>query len=278
MHKYLTINEERIAYFDVGTGPVLVCIHGWAMNAGQFRNFAESLSDRCRIIGIDLAGHGESRSACGPYSIERAADDLAVLCEQLDLSNIIGLGWSMGMHVWWEMIAKYGEGKLAGLIVEDMSPKIYNDENWSLGTLNGRDIDGIEAMLADMQRDWTTFTYRFIPRVFARHRGDEWAELANELVHISLKNKASTMSDYWFSMANKDYRELLPSIKTKTLVIHGDLSQLYGPEVAEYLCQQLPDATKINFPNSGHVPHLEEPELFSTAIINFMSELNTTTN
>ena len=271
MHKYLNINGEKIAYFDIGDGPILVCIHGWAMNAEQFKGL---VNEQFRVIAIDLAGHGQSLKAKGPYSIERAADDLFAILEQLNLTDIYGLGWSMGAHIWWEMIAKYGESHLAGLIVEDMSPKVYNDSNWKLGTLNGRTIAGIDAMLADMQTDWTTFTYRFIPRIFANQRGDYWAELAEKLVRVSLKNQTSIVCQYWQSMSKKDYRKLLPTIKTNTLVAHGELSQLYGPEVAEYLCQQIPNSKAVNFPDSGHAPHLEEPIHFIQVLINFMSETN----
>ena len=271
MHKYLNINGEKIAYFDIGEGPALVCIHGWAVNAEQFMGLA---NEQFRVIAIDLAGHGQSITAKGPYSIERAADDLFAIIEQLNLSDIYGLGWSMGAHVWWEMIAKYGESYLAGLIIEDMSPKVYNDENWKLGTLNGRTIAGIDTILADMQTDWTTFTYRFIPRIFAHQRGFQWAELAEKLVRVSLKNDPSIVCQYWQSMSTKDYRKLLPTIKSKTLIAHGERSQLYGSEVAEYLCQQLPNSKIVSFCDSGHAPHLEETEKFIQMLIDFMSEEN----
>ena len=271
MHKYLNINGEKIAYFDIGDGPILFCIHGWAMNAEQFKALT---SDQYRVIAIDLAGHGESITAKGPYSIERAADDLFAIIEQLNLSDIYGLGWSMGAHVWWEMISKYGEGRLAGLIIEDMSPKVYNDQNWKLGTLNGRTNDGIEAMLADMQIDWTTFTYRFIPRIFAYQGGNHWAALAEKLVRVSLKNDPSIVGQYWQSMSTKDYRKLLPTIETKTLITHGERSQLYSAEVAKYLCQQLPNSEIVSFCDSGHAPHLEESEKFTQMLISFMSDTN----
>lgn len=275
MQKIATLNGEKIAYSDVGQGQPIVCVHGWSMHKGMFSDLAEALSGKYRVICIDLAGHGNSKNAQGPFTIERAANDLFLLCKNLGLQDIIGLGWSMGMHVWWEMIQQHGEKNLSGLISQDMSPKVYNTKDWQNGTLNGRTIDGIEDMLDDMCKDWTTFTYRFVPRIFAQDLGDKWAALAERLMRDTLRNDPKIMACYWRSMSSKDYRSLLPEIKTPTLIAHGGLSQLYGSGVAEFLHKELPHSQIVELAESGHAPHLEQPELFTEMLISFTTKIQT---
>lgn len=269
MQKIATLNGKKISYSDVGVGQPIVCIHGWAMHKGLFSSLADALSGDFRIISIDLAGHGESKLSQGPYTIESAADDVFLLCEMLNLTNVIGLGWSMGMHVWWEMIERHGEERLSGLVSEDMSPKVYNTKDWQNGTLNGRTIEGIEEMLDDMCKDWTTFTYRFVPRIFAKGLGNKWAALAERIMRDTLRNDPEIMASYWRSMSQKDYRSLLPEIKVPTLIARGGLSQLYGSGVADFMQATVPRAQITNFAQSGHAPHLEQPEAFTEMLANF---------
>lgn len=272
MQKFATINGKKIAYSDVGEGQPIVCVHGWAMHKGLFSNLEDSLSGKFRVISIDLAGHGSSRNTEGPYTIERSATDVFLLCEMLDLEDIIAVGWSMGMHVWWEMIEQYGEEFLSGLVSIDMSPKVYNAQDWQHGTLSGRTVDGIEDMLTDMCKDWTTFTYRFVPRIFARGLGDKWASLAEKLMRDTLKNDPNIMANYWRSMTSKDYRLLLETINTPTLITRGERSQLYGLGAAEFMQKTLPQSQIIKFAQSGHAPHLEQPELFTETLAQFVRE------
>jgi len=274
MQKFATINGKKIAYTDVGQGQPIICVHGWAMHKDMFNGLSEGLSGQFRVISLDLAGHGASHDAKGPFTIERAADDLFALCESLELTNIIALGWSMGMHVWWDLISRYGEGRLAGLVIEDMSPKVYNTADWHHGTLNGRTVDGIEQMLEEMCQDWTTFSYRFVPRIFAKGLGDKWVALADRVMHDTLKNDPNIMASYWRSMAKQDYRSLLPNLKTPVFIARGGLSQLYGSDVADYLSQNIKQSEIVNFAQSGHAPHLEQPELFTKTLAVFAAKHN----
>lgn len=275
MQKIATINGEKIAYSDVGKGQPIVCVHGWAMHKGMFSKLADSISAQFRIISLDLPGHGDSKSTLDPYTIERAGDALFALCSKLDLKNIIALGWSMGAHVWWDLIARHGEQRLAGLVIEDMSPKVYNTSTWKRGTLNGRTLDGIEEMLVEMQQDWTTFSYRFVPRIFAKGLGGKWAKIAERTMRDTLKNNPEIMADYWRSMAGQDFRSLLPKLTIPTLIAHGRLSQLYGKNVATYLQDNIPHSDLIGFAQSGHAPHLEQPELFTEMLANFAAKTQT---
>jgi len=43
-----------------GVGPTLLLIHGVGMNADYWSNLIPLLQPRCRLVLIDLPGHGES--------------------------------------------------------------------------------------------------------------------------------------------------------------------------------------------------------------------------
>ena len=47
----------------------------------------------------------------------------------------------------------------------------------------------------------------------------------------------------------------------------------YGDDTAGHLVAALPHARAVRFENSGHAPHLEEPDLFNTTLKDFADTL-----
>ncbi len=83
---------------DVGTGPVIVLLHGIASSAATFTNLFPLLAGSYRVIAIDLLGFGESASdANREYSLDDHVNALARTIEHLHLrGGFILAGHSMG--------------------------------------------------------------------------------------------------------------------------------------------------------------------------------------
>jgi len=262
-----------MSYRRRGQGPVLLAVHGWAASAIFFDDLAERLCGRFTVIAPDLRGHGDTPVGDLPLSIGTLADDLDELVTQLDLSGILVLGWSMGAMVAWSMIARHGAARLAGMIVEDMTPRVLNDADWSLGMSSGIDAAVSARAEAMMRDDWSSYAATFAPRMFARERRLGDPTLVAEATAALGRCNGADMAQIWNSMAAQDMRPLLPSFDLPVLVAHGALSEAYGPETSRYLVETLPDARKTVFARSGHAPHLEQPEEFAQAIQQFAGAL-----
>src|SRR5262245_55848938 len=101
--KFLTVGQ-RIAYqATAGSGPAIVLVHGNSCSKAAFQRQLEGPpGKRYRLIALDLPGHGESDNAADPqaaYNLPGHAQILAGLAEQLDLTNAVYAGWSLGGHV-----------------------------------------------------------------------------------------------------------------------------------------------------------------------------------
>ena len=55
-----TSDGYKLRYEDAGSGKPLVCIPGWSQTAAQFKHQLTGLSDRYRVLAVDMRGHGES--------------------------------------------------------------------------------------------------------------------------------------------------------------------------------------------------------------------------
>src|SRR5205085_1214767 len=100
------------------------------------------------------------------------------------------------------------------------------------------------------------------------------AELADWASLQFARNNADAIAAIWASLIRQDVRALLERIQHPTLIVHGGRSELYGDDTAGHLVAALPHARAVRFENSGHAPHLEEPELFNATLTDFADSLS----
>ena len=106
----LTRGAVRLAYEEAGQGePAMVFVHGWSCNRAFFGPQIEHFSHQRRCVGVDLRGHGDSDKPRQDYTMEGFADDLAWLCQQLQIEGLVVVGHSMGGVVALVLAARYPE-------------------------------------------------------------------------------------------------------------------------------------------------------------------------
>ena len=99
---YFTTNDGyRLHYIEAGGGKPLVMIPGWSQTAAQFRHQVEGLSDKYRVIALDMRGHGESDKPTHGYRIHRLSKDVHEYLTANNLTGVTLAGHSMGCSVIW---------------------------------------------------------------------------------------------------------------------------------------------------------------------------------
>jgi pimeloyl-ACP methyl ester carboxylesterase len=99
-----------------GEEPAILAIHGSAMSAYALTALCEALTPDCRVIALDLRGHGLSDKPPGGYDLARHAADIRELIGALRLCRPILLGFSLGGAI---AAAAAAEGGVGGLILLD---------------------------------------------------------------------------------------------------------------------------------------------------------------
>ncbi|GAA5060314.1 alpha/beta fold hydrolase [Nocardia callitridis] len=74
----------------------LVLIHGWACDRTYFDAVTDLLSPDYRVIAVDLAEHGESRSPRTEWTIREFAMDVAAALTSESAHDVVAVGHSMG--------------------------------------------------------------------------------------------------------------------------------------------------------------------------------------
>lgn len=260
----------QIAYRDTGRGTPIVLLHGLMAHAGFFQGQA-ALAEDFRIIAVDLRGHGASLATTGePPSVERMAADIAELADALALEGAIGVGWSLGATILWHVLAGRAGSRFAGAVVIDMTARVRNDDEWDLGL----SPEACEARSLAISDDFESFALTAGQAIFAQPVAEEHRKLADWVSLQFARNDAEAIGAVWASLVRQDMRALLDRIEHPTLIVHGGRSELYGDDTAGHLVAALPHARAVRFANSGHAPHLEEPDLFNATLKDFADRLS----
>ena len=259
----------HLAYEDEGAGRPIVFLHGWGMQSTYFKAQIAALSPRFRVVVPDLRGHGQSSRLRQGQGLSTLVNDVAELLVSLDLTQALVVGWSMGAMVTWGLLQHKEAARVSAIVSIDMVPRILNDEAWTFGLREGSDANVFSGVVKRMLADWPRFTRIFVPRIFAHESAAQKQALVDWMVTETESNHPPSMAQLWMSIGDQDFRKDLVNLQLPTLIIFGRRSQLYRPEASEWLAENIANATRVEFANSGHAPHLEEPDLFNREIESF---------
>lgn len=100
---------KNIHYNCYGSGSAILLIHGFLESSTMWDKIIPALSEKHKIITIDLPGHGKSELISPIHSMEMLADVVAHLLEHLQIFETTVVGHSMGGYVALALIEKYDE-------------------------------------------------------------------------------------------------------------------------------------------------------------------------
>src|SRR5215471_21171319 len=91
------VNGVNIAYSVQGEGPPLVLVMGYRLNSAAWpATFIEQLAERFTVITLDNRGTGLSDKPVVGYAMANLARDLRGLLDELGITEVNMLGYSMG--------------------------------------------------------------------------------------------------------------------------------------------------------------------------------------
>jgi len=110
---YIEINGVRVHYVDVGSGEIVLCLHGEPTWSYLYRKMIPSLSAHHRVIAMDFIGFGKSDKFAKQtdYSYRMHRDTLIEFIRKLELNRI-----TLVVQDW---------GGLIGLRVATMMPDCF---------------------------------------------------------------------------------------------------------------------------------------------------------
>jgi len=138
--RFALLDQHRIHYRSYGKGPeAIVLIHGWSCNLDNWREQIPQLSQRARVVAIDLPGHGRSDKPELTYSMELFANAVEAVLRHAGIERAVLVGHSMGTPVARQFYRKYPRQTLA-IVTVDGPLQPFADK---------QTMDGLVASLRD---------------------------------------------------------------------------------------------------------------------------------
>jgi pimeloyl-ACP methyl ester carboxylesterase len=283
--------DGRTVHADVrGSGDAaLVCAHGWCCS-GDFFHYQRELAEKVpglRVVTVDLRGHGSSPAEPGlEYSVEKYAEDLRAVVEELGVSRFVLMGHSMGGFASFAFCRLFGEeyrGRLAGVVSLNStgihlfhgvpggvrlrgllrSPRFYR----LLERLAARHRL-LERLLGLLSRsDLVYLLYRFIgfgPRPSP--------QMLDNIISMTLGGPVPTMLLDARACLEYSCEEALPGIEVPVLLVAGSKDYLVSKATNLETCSRLRRAALRVF-RSGHGCPLDRHEEVNQAVADFLLEV-----
>jgi pimeloyl-ACP methyl ester carboxylesterase len=249
-----TTDGVGLHVIDEGSGPAVVLLAGYGGPARSWTPQIDVLREHYRVVAIDRRNHGRSERPLRGQRMSRQAADLHDVITTLGLDNLLLVGHSMGANIALSYVDTFGTAALRGLVLVDQTPKMINDDDWELG------YHGLTWDNAD------TFIRKFPEGVNAMHKVPalELLELALDGPEFSFDDTRDLLRDHTYA----DWRDVVRRVPVPVTAMAGRHSPVWSWRSSEWIADNAPDGRLVVFEDSGHVPSLEEPELFTQELLN----------
>ena len=236
--------------------PALLLIHSLGTNLHVWDPQAEALSDRFRVIQVDMRGHGLTTVTPGPYTIAGLAQDHLALLDALGVEKAHVAGLSIGGFIAQSM-AHQAPGKVASLILSDTALIVPPPEGWTARAEAVRK-GGQEALVDMVMPRWVTAPFLSSPEgmgvraMFLRTAPEGYAAACEALGAADLTADAA-------------------KIKVPTLVMVGEHDFATPLTMAQALADAIDGAKLFVIPGASHISTVESPGPIVQAMRDFLT-------
>lgn len=259
-------NGADLYYEDHGEGQPIIFLHGATAGLRYFEPQLMGLSEDYRTVALDFRGHGRPAKTDLGHTMPQYARDVHAVLDQLDLGDIVIVGWSMGAVVSWEYVNRFGTDRVRALVDVDMEPSPLQREDYDYGT---NDIEGLREALVSIQTDPLGLVEQSIEGML---KETPFRELRTMMFDEGTRTPPPTQGAMLLEFM-RDYRDVLPEIDVPTLVCAGADEKWRSVESVEYTAELIPDTQFERFEDSGHCITVEEPDRFNRVVSDFVDSL-----
>lgn len=243
----------------VGQTPDLALIHGWGIGSAVWQPLREALSPCSHVHLVDLPGYGGTPPGNADFlqTARILVDDLpdpVTLC-----------GWSLGAMLA-VRAALLAPRRVSGLILVGATASFTQRTDWH----EAQPAALLDSFSAGVEERPEQTLQRFATLL---NQGDERARPLARTLLASLRSQAiapiAVLRRGLDWLREVDLRPLLPSLSTRSLLIHGEKDPLNPLAAARWLRASIPQARLEVFAGAGHAPFLADPDRFVRLVEDF---------
>ena len=259
-------------------GVPLLLLHGFGNEAHIWDEFAPAVAPYYRTLALDQRGHGDSGwDPEGRYAIDFYVDDVEAVTAELGIERLVLVGHSLGGRVSTVFAGRHPE-RVAGLVLVDIGPeldargilRISQETESSVSPI----FDTAEEYARLLSLHYPAATAQAIQRM-ARHglrqRDDGRYELKQDPALRGAMSSATSETALREERLVEEQWEALRKIQAPTLVVRGAASDVFAPEVADRMADEvLQNGRLAVVAQAGHSVMTDNPDGFRDAVTAFV--------
>jgi pimeloyl-ACP methyl ester carboxylesterase len=278
--KFADVGPWRIAYIDRGAGAPVVLLHGCPFQSFEYSKIIPLLARHHRVIAPDLLGLGDTIVRLDDdYRLPNQVRMVVGLLDRLGIDRADFVGHDHGGAIV-QLMMNSDPRRLRAVVLTNV--EAY--DQWP------SDPERLDVELIVHPLSTPFFRVAFAVPAIQRHvlgiavdRPDVLTDdVVNGLLRPSLETSARWARLRRFLMWQLDRDHNLETVRAvaglrrfdhPTLLLWGQHDTNFGPAIAERLARDIPGVVGIEWlTHSAHLPMLEEPERYASAVERFLSD------
>jgi non-heme chloroperoxidase len=275
---FITVGEENstainLYYEDLGSGQPVVLIHGYPLNGHSWERQTKALLDAgYRVITYDRRGFGQSSQPTTGHEYDTYATDLNGLLEQLEISDIILCGFSMGTGEVARYLGKYGSDRVEKAVLFGAIPPFLLKTDDNPEGVDGRVFEGIkETVLKDRYVWFKQFLDDFynVDKLAPERISEQAWQASFNVACMASPYSSYACVDAWLT----DFRDDLPKNDVPTLVLHGTEDRILPFDAtAGRLTDLIDDVKVVSVEDGPHNIGWTHPEVVNPILLAFIQK------
>lgn len=257
---FIQVDGNTIRYLESGDSKhILVLIHGLGASAERWNKVIPLFAKQYRVIVPDLIGYGYSDKPVADYTPDFFSSFLEKFFIALKITRPIIIGSSLGGQIAADYASTHSNEVEKLILVSpagSMKQSTPALDAYIMAALYPNDESAknvFELMESSGHEVDTQIIQGFIERMKLPN-----AKLAFMSTVLGLKN-------------SEVITPKLNSISCPTLVIWGSKDPVIPIQYAENFLSNIKDCRFFRMDDCGHTPYVQDPETFSSAVLEFLS-------
>src|SRR3979490_2946247 len=239
-------------------GPTLMLSNSLGATMQMWEPQMKALGQLFRVGRYGRRGHGKSSVPPGPYSMERFGRDVLAILDDLNIKKVHWCGLSMGGMVG-QWLGANAPARFSRVLFSNTACYYPDPTNW-LNRIKAVQEGGITAVADTVIAGWLTADFR-----------EREPVITANMKAMMLATPVAGYLACWEALSTLDNRELLPQIKSPTLVIAGRHDVSTPVAAGEFIRSQIPGAS-LTILDAAHISNVEQSHAFTDAVVGFLTQ------
>jgi 3-oxoadipate enol-lactonase len=259
--QFIRLNNFLVHYkwVDRRKDKTFVFINSLGTDFRIWEEVVKRIEPHGNVLLFDKRGHGLSDVAENTKELNNFTDDVVALLSHLNISKIVPVGLSVGGMIAQLLASRFPE-KIERLVLCDTRHVIGNAQTWNerIAAVKGKGLSAISDSVM----------LRWFSEMFRSENAAQVAGYKNMLERTPTVGYIKTCE----AIRDADLTEVARQLKHKTLCVAGSEDKSTTPEEVQSLAALI-DGSRFEIINgSGHIPCVDNSEVLSNLIIDFINE------